>query len=69
MMMFMIMLRLKETDQFLHGGVGEDPVEGGEGEGGEQANVDLVAPLTIEVASVINRNGLARAGSRFMTEG
>ena len=42
MMMFMIMLRLKETDQFLHGGVGEDPVEGGEGEGGEQADVDLV---------------------------
>ena len=43
MMMFMTKLRLKKTDQFLHGGVGEDPVEGGEGEGGEQADVDLVA--------------------------
>lgn len=43
MMMFMTKLRLKETDQFFHRGVGEDPVEGGEGEGGEQADVDLVA--------------------------
>ena len=43
MMMFMTKLRLKETDQFFHRGVGEDPVEGGEGKGGEQADVDLVA--------------------------
>ena len=35
-------VEVEGTDQFLYGGVGEDPVEGGEGEGGEQADVDLV---------------------------
>ena len=35
-------VEVEGTDQFLHRGVGEDPVEGGEGEGGEQADVDLV---------------------------
>ena len=31
------------TDQFLHRGVGEDPVEGGEGEGREEPDVDFVS--------------------------
>ena len=35
---------------------------------GSSSNVGL-AISTIEVASVINRKGLARAGSWFMTEG
>ena len=30
------------SDQFLHGGVGEDPVERGEGECREEADVDFV---------------------------